>query len=899
MDIKGFKSRDGSKHQYDYNALANKPDAVSGKDGGYYTPAVTQLDEKTVQFDFTPSKEGMPAVESVTVELPVGEDSGENLSLDNTLTQSGAAADAKAVGDALNELEGKIPEGGKTTDYSALTNKPSINGVEVSGDKTAEDYGIGQPTTEQISSAVSEWLDEHPEATTTVPEDSVTMKHLSMDIVNVTEPPEAPITGAITALDWTSGNLNGSTDDEVSTSGGSYSRLIDVTPGSVLHFSFSSGATGDCTVRHYNKDGVFLFMSNASVPTSGAGHSVGCAEKVRLQTGSAWQTSQLTASLEYNKPIDTDESRAIKSGVIDIPGVAEAIGIEHTKADASVNLYNDETMGFKYQPGNGANLAADAYNDSTTIKTVLLPVNAETEYTVTLASAALRVNSFAYLVDADFNVLFTGSSAASNTTCPYTVETVNVSGVWIWKTHTLKADILAKYPDTAYLGILTTQAGTDYETMMAVAGGYENLPAEYVPYREAVDRTTFPALTVTADNLDEDLAILLSGSSSELPVMHVYGDTTGMTKDVEKSLTYVFKSKSKQIPGFCTMKWQGSSSIQYDKKNYTIKLYRDAANTVKNKRDMDLNAGKQHKYCLKANYIDHTHSRNIVNARLWGDIVNLRTSVHEHLEAAPNMGAVDGYPFLMYINGEYHGLYTWNIPKDGYMFDMDGDDPLHCVVCAESNGSTSECAFRVASVGQWSVEFPDAYTDTTKSGLLNLINFVMSSTDEEFVGSLDTYLDVQSAIDYYIFAYVSCNIDGLGKNMILLTYDAVRWICSAYDLDSTWGLFWNGSKLLPATTACPENYQMSASLLWERIEALFPARLYARYRELRATALSEQNITDRFKAFCGAIPNEVYKADADMYAIPLINSNNLSQLLSFIPDRLAYCDEQFEAFNVF
>lgn len=78
MDIKGFKSRDGSKHQYDYNALANKPDVVSGKDGGYYTPAVTQLDEKTVQFDFTPSKEGMPAVESVTVELPVGEDSGEN-----------------------------------------------------------------------------------------------------------------------------------------------------------------------------------------------------------------------------------------------------------------------------------------------------------------------------------------------------------------------------------------------------------------------------------------------------------------------------------------------------------------------------------------------------------------------------------------------------------------------------------------------------------------------------------------------------------------------------------------------------------------------------------------------------------------------------------------------------
>lgn len=106
MDIKGFKSRDGSKHQYDYNALANKPDVVSGKDGGYYTPAVTQLDEKTVQFDFTPSKEGMPAVESVTVELPVGEDSGENLNLTvETITVD-------------EESGGSVPVTGLVLDYT-------------------------------------------------------------------------------------------------------------------------------------------------------------------------------------------------------------------------------------------------------------------------------------------------------------------------------------------------------------------------------------------------------------------------------------------------------------------------------------------------------------------------------------------------------------------------------------------------------------------------------------------------------------------------------------------------------------------------------------------------------------------------------------------------------------
>lgn len=50
-----------------------------GEDGGYYTPSVSRLDENTVQFQFTPSKSGMPAVPPALVELPGGgNDSGQN-----------------------------------------------------------------------------------------------------------------------------------------------------------------------------------------------------------------------------------------------------------------------------------------------------------------------------------------------------------------------------------------------------------------------------------------------------------------------------------------------------------------------------------------------------------------------------------------------------------------------------------------------------------------------------------------------------------------------------------------------------------------------------------------------------------------------------------------------------
>lgn len=120
---------------------------------------------------------------NVEITIP---DSSQNVELDTTLTQSGKAADAKAVGDALTELEQKIPEngGGGVSDYAELTNKPKINGVEVSGNKTSADYGIGNPTNEQVATAVQTYLDEHPEATTTVADGSITEQKLADDAVS-------------------------------------------------------------------------------------------------------------------------------------------------------------------------------------------------------------------------------------------------------------------------------------------------------------------------------------------------------------------------------------------------------------------------------------------------------------------------------------------------------------------------------------------------------------------------------------------------------------------------------------------------------------------------------------------------------------------------------------------
>ena len=74
--------------------------------------------------------------------------------------------------DSLVAAINEAAQGG-VSDYTELSNKPKINGVELSGDKTSADYGIGNPTDEQVASSVEAWLDAHPEATTTVEDGSI------------------------------------------------------------------------------------------------------------------------------------------------------------------------------------------------------------------------------------------------------------------------------------------------------------------------------------------------------------------------------------------------------------------------------------------------------------------------------------------------------------------------------------------------------------------------------------------------------------------------------------------------------------------------------------------------------------------------------------------------------
>lgn len=399
-------------------------------------------------------------------------------------------------------------------------------------------------------------------------------------------------------------------------------------------------------------------------------------------------------------------------------------------------------------------------------------------------------------------------------------------------------------------------------------------------------------------------ALKFNYNSYGIPVIEFSGDISAMNKDNAVTLNYIYGDKS----GTCTLKWQGSSSLSYPKKNYTVKF--DNAFEAKE------GWGEQKKYCLKADWIDFSHCRNICSARLWGEMVETRSGVDSALLASPNNGAIDGFPCFVVINGEWKGIYNFNIPKDGWMMSM-GSGNNEAIICADGNNKA--CMFReLATVsedgGDFELEYnSDSFTaEQVQTSLNTLIQACLDSDGTDIDTTIAQYLDINSAIDYFIYAVVLYHLDGVSKNYILGTYDGVKWFFSAYDLDSTFGLYWDGKKFLRSgyshNTA---NDIGNAFGFWSNIcysgkhrifELLYKykkAEIIARYKELRQSVLSTSNISRVVKEQAKQIPLAAYTAENELWSQrPSTGANNANQICEWVADRFKYTDAEISEMEI-
>lgn len=384
-----------------------------------------------------------------------------------------------------------------------------------------------------------------------------------------------------------------------------------------------------------------------------------------------------------------------------------------------------------------------------------------------------------------------------------------------------------------------------------------------------------------------------------------FGEALPQTKD-EQVMPFRYVSDTLDFSGWCKTKAQGNTSLTFPKKNQTVKLYSNE-NCSQKKKLSFRNWGAQSKFCCKANWIDLTHARNVVSARLWGDVVRSRTDyalLPEDYRGSPNQGAVDGFPVKVYAAGIYQGRYTLNIPKDPWMAGMDDSREEHCILCGENYGSGCFRAEAKIDGSDWSDEVHDEVPASILTRWNQVISFVRESSDEVFIRDIGNYFYLDSLIDYHLFGLMSCGLDAYGKNQLYMTYDGQKWIAGMYDMDATWGLWWTGGTIKPTDYDRSEYQDFqdgSGNLLYIRLEQCFHRQLQERWQQLRSGALSVEQIILRFEAFTDIAPEELVKEDyatttggGAFTGIPSKTACTLQQIRNFAAARHAWCDAYVE-----
>ena len=329
----------------------------------------------------------------------------------------------------------------------------------------------------------------------------------------------------------------------------------------------------------------------------------------------------------------------------------------------------------------------------------------------------------------------------------------------------------------------------------------------------------------------------------EIPLVSVTGDLSAFVSEsgeadseVKIPVTFSYRSAALTLECAATFKLQGKSSRTEPKKNFSVNLLESETGEKKKVAFKD-EWGAGNKYVLKANYSEPSAVRNVALSALYGQMAHGR-NLADHYTYLVNCGAVDGYPVLLYVNGQYQGLYNWVIRKDKWLFGM-GDDAAGEAVLEGSDVDALRSAEGVVmlpdgmrSDKSWEEEYVNenygekGWAEASFNRMLFAIRDADGSVLRE---SIAEYVEVERTIDVMLFNCVFGATDSISGNQVWCTFDGKKWAPVPYDLDRTLGR--DGNCLTEGDESISETIEQN--VLYEKIVTAYFDEISERYRALR------------------------------------------------------------------
>lgn len=238
-----------------------------------------------------------------------------------------------------------------------------------------------------------------------------------------------------------------------------------------------------------------------------------------------------------------------------------------------------------------------------------------------------------------------------------------------------------------------------------------------------------------------------------------------------------------------TIGYRGQSSLNYDKHNYTVHLWKDGEAY----KTSLLGMRKDDDWILCGAMNDQLRLRNTVAMALWDEFYTLPwTDVS---------GAIDGVFCEVYMRGKYIGLYrlTERLDRKQVKISKENGQIVRSVQ-AEAGGVNlmdfTKLGKKLPGDSEiWynmELKYPSAENRTKADWeqFYNFLKFVTTSDDAEFAAHIGEYIDIDNFAAYYVYITATGATGNMIKNLYFVMNDKTadpRYLLVPWDMDGSFG----------------------------------------------------------------------------------------------------------------
>lgn len=229
----------------------------------------------------------------------------------------------------------------------------------------------------------------------------------------------------------------------------------------------------------------------------------------------------------------------------------------------------------------------------------------------------------------------------------------------------------------------------------------------------------------------------------------------------------------------------------------------------------------------------------------------------------------DGFPISLHLNGEFYGMYTWNMKKHRANYSMDKKDYTSIMIDPDGltsetfwNGTINWSKFELKNpktlicmdgskydgdnpkelIDSTSEKYDESNKDMkntaiTKSLLVSLSNAMPTvnalSSEEEKKAKFKELFDYDNLVVYFLVSNAIGNYDGLwGRNTVFTIYNSGKCGFNFYDCNAVFGREARGWYAIK-----PNEIEKAAGTPFEMLDVLFHTEIANEYAKLRTSNL--------------------------------------------------------------